>query len=75
MINTVDSTRALTNLSAHPDWLALIAWFDQNREREIENLLRAHDPVRVNQLQGYCNALGDFLQAARSATPSLPHLG
>jgi hypothetical protein len=70
-----DSLRALTHLSGHPDWGRLLAWIESQREREVDNLLRAHDPIRVHQLQGYCSALGDFLQTARSVQPPLSHLG
>jgi hypothetical protein len=69
LVLNAEDQRLFARLADSADWASFVAFVDRNYLQEIDNLLRASS--NVHQMQGYCNALRDITQAARSAKPSL----
>lgn len=66
-----DTVRALTNLSGTPEFQLVLRWMSRTLEEDTEALISSTEPVRIHQLQGMCSQLVEFMQAVRSANPSL----
>lgn len=70
IVLSADQAKSFLRLSGNPDWERFVALLSDAYGRELENLLRATNPVSVHQQQGVCQLLKDILQAVRPAVPS-----
>lgn len=70
-----DTLKAIGRLASTHDFMRVVDWLKGEHTDAVKALVECPTVPRVHQLQGTAQALGDILQAIRSAQPALPHVG